>query len=65
MEFITNEKHLDKIIKDLKLNISMDDHNYLVYELNNHIDHTRLKSYMNGYEQGRFDENADCINQLR
>lgn len=62
-EFIESDKQLDKIIKGLKLNISMEDHDYLVCELYHHIDQTRLKSYMNGYEQGRFDVEADSINE--
>lgn len=57
--FITSDKKLDEIIKRLGVKLSMEDHNYLVYELYRHVDHTRKNAFRNGYDQGRFDETMD------
>lgn len=59
MEFIISDRQLDKVIKALNLNVSREDHDYLVCELYKHVDYTRLNSFRNGYEQGRFDERID------
>lgn len=59
--FISDDKRLDILVKSLHLNISKEEHDYLVCELYRHIDHTRNTAYYNGYQQGRFDEKADSF----
>ena len=56
MEYITNDKQLDIIIKNLGLHMSKVDHDFLICELHRHIDFTRRHAFVNGYEQGRLDE---------
>lgn len=59
--FISDDKRLETIIKSLKLNISREEHDYLVCELYRHIEHTRLMSFKNGYDQGTFDEKMSWV----
>jgi hypothetical protein len=54
--FISSDKQLEAIIKSLNLYITRQDRDYLVCELYRHIEHTRIISFKNGYEQGLFDE---------
>lgn len=54
--FIDDHKTLNDIVKGLHLEISKDEHNRLVSELYSHIRQTRLISFKNGYDQGKFDE---------
>jgi hypothetical protein len=57
--FIGDDRLLNVLIKSLKLNISKEEQNQLVSELYPHIEHTRILSFKNGYDQGRFDEKID------
>jgi hypothetical protein len=63
MEFINSDKVLDKLVKNLSLNISKADHDFLINELYWHIEHTRRLAYYNGYKQGEFDSQADTLHK--
>lgn len=54
--FINDHKTLDVLVKRLRLEISKEEHNRLVSELYPIIRYTRLISFKNGYDQGKFDE---------
>lgn len=61
--FINTDKKLDLIVKTLKLNINIEDHDRLVFELYEHIEHTRSLSFRNGYEQGVYDEKIRVLSE--
>ncbi|PLR99553.1 hypothetical protein [Bacillus sp. T33-2] len=57
--FISDNLRLDALVKGLHLDISEADHYRLVSGLYQHIEHTRVMAFKNGYDQGRFDEKMD------
>lgn len=63
MIFINTDKKLELIVKTLNLNISIEEHNRLVFELYEHIEHTRSLSFRNGYEQGVYDEKIRVLSE--
>lgn len=65
VDYIISDKMLELILKRLKLNISKDDHDYLVCELYRHIDYTRRKAYGIGYKQGRFDKEMELSYEVK
>ncbi|MED1863393.1 hypothetical protein P4V41_07985 [Fictibacillus nanhaiensis] len=63
MAFIKDEKVLSKLFNSIINEDETKPFDQVVKELYEQIEYTRRMSYKNGYEQGRFDEKAEFMNQ--